>query len=76
MEVEGGTALGGGKFPTSRQAQIEVIPKTQPLPLNGKGMKYKEIQVSIGLDSPTSSHDYRGTVPREELRLQRGNTPI
>lgn len=76
MEAKGGTALGGEEFPTSRQAQIKVIPETQPLLLNGKGMKYKKILASIELDSPTSSHNYRGIVPGEEQGLQHGNTPI
>lgn len=76
MEAEGGTAIGLEVNTASRQVHFEVVPETQPLPLNGKGMKYKEILASIGLDSPTSSHDTRGNERGEENGLQRGNTPI
>ena len=48
MEVVRGTTLGAEVSTTSRQVHIEVILETQPLPLNGKGTKYKDILASIG----------------------------
>lgn len=59
-----------------RQGQGEVIPETQPLPLIGKGTMYKDILASIGLDSPTPSHDTRGMHHGEETSTQHANTPI
>ena len=69
METERGTTIGMEVFPTSRQTPIEVIPETKLLSLNGNGKVYKEILASIGLDSPTSSHDTRGNLLGEEQGL-------
>lgn len=74
MEPDGGSAIGMEVDHESRQAQTEVIPKTQPLPLIGK--VYKDILASIGLDSPTPSHDTRGTLQGEEQSAHHANTPI
>ena len=61
---------------TSMQAILEVIPETQPLPPHGSRKVYKEILASIGLDSPTQSHDTRDHSLGEEHRLPQVNTPI
>ena len=55
---------------------MEVILETQLTSLNVKGKVYKEILASIGIGSPTPSHDTRGNLVMEEQGLQQVNTPI
>ena len=62
--------------PLASSAPWEVIPETQLAQLNGNGKVYKEILASLGLDSPTSSHETGGHIQRENLDMQQVNTPI
>ena len=57
-------------------APMEVIPETQACQLNGNGKIFKEILASIGLNSPTSSHEIGSNSQRGSLDTQQGNTPI
>lgn len=76
MEPDGDLATRMEDGLESRQVHVEVIPETQPLPFIGKGTVYKDILASIGLDSPTPSHDNRGKYQGEETSAQHAYTPI
>ena len=76
METEEGTILETEVIYASRPSLMEVIPETQPITLKGGGMVYKEILASIGLDSPTPSHETRENVLGKEQGTQQINTPI
>ena len=50
-------------------ASTEVTPETQLIQLNGNGKVYKEILARIGLNSPTLSHETRGSIQKENLDI-------
>ena len=60
----------------ANSAPLEVIPETQAWHLNGNGKMFKEILASIGLDSPTASHELGGHSQRGSPGIHHGNTPI
>lgn len=76
MDTKEGRIIGTLLPPLAGSTFTEVIPKTQPTQLNDKGNVYKEILASTGLDSPTSSNQRGGSLHRENLDIQRVNTPI
>ena len=55
---------------------LEVIPETQACYLNGNEKLFKEILASIGLDSPSASHELGGHSQRGSPRILQGYTPI
>ena len=60
----------------ANSASLEVIPETQAWHLNGNSNMFKEILASIGLDSPTASHELGGHLQRGSPGIHHGNTPI
>ena len=76
MDIEKSRPIGMILPPLAGSAPTEVIPETQLIQLNGNGKVYKEILASIGLDSPTSSHETRGNIQRKNLDMQQVSTPI
>ena len=60
----------------ANSVHMEVIPETQACQLNGNGKMFKEILASIGLDSPTASHELECHSQRGSPGIQQGNMPI